>query len=152
MSTYKRLATASLLEVIPKIQANWDVSKPRMLIGDHSVGIYSIRMRTFGRDARASCGISCVGCGLEASFFAAEVFEQGNQDTAHANLYGIRDGEEVLFTHDHTLARALGGKDSLSNTKVMCFTCNNAKSKGEAKLAAQLGSHKKPVAKKRKKL
>jgi hypothetical protein len=115
MPTYKRLAIAPLDYIVPKIQANWNVSEPRALIDGHSVGIYSIRMRTFGRDARASCGLSCRGCGLEASFFAAEVFARGNQDTPHANLYGIKDGEEILFTHDHILARALGGKDALSN-------------------------------------
>ncbi|MNE07882.1 hypothetical protein D3C80_1005220 [compost metagenome] len=37
----------------------------------------------------------------------------------------------MLFTHDHTLARSLGGTDDASNTTTMCAKCNFLKSKGE---------------------
>jgi hypothetical protein len=51
------------------------------------------------------------------------------------NLYGMKDGNEVLFTHDHILARGLGGADDLTNSQTMCSPCNGNKSKAEGKEA-----------------
>lgn len=56
----------------------------------------------------------------------------------HLNLYGVREDEDVLFTHDHKLARALGGADNLSNAQLMCSPCNGKKSKGETKEVLRL--------------
>lgn len=56
----------------------------------------------------------------------------------HLNLWGVKDGEEVLFTHDHVLARGLGGKDNLDNTQTMCCYCNWEKGDLEAILANEL--------------
>ena len=133
MPTYTRLSIVSLLDVIPKIQANWSVPNAKTVIDGHMVGVSSLRLKTFGRDARASCGIACKACGLEAEYFAIETFARGIVRQPHVNLYGLKDGEEVLFTHDHILARALGGKDILSNTQTMCSPCNSKKSKVEQK-------------------
>jgi hypothetical protein len=86
-------------------------------------------MKTFGRAATSKDGIKCKGCGMKATHFAVEDFRGSNQRVPHANLYGMdRDGTEVLFTHDHKLARALGGDDNLNNTQVMCSPCNTKKS------------------------
>jgi hypothetical protein len=41
----------------------------------------------------------------------------------------------VLFTHDHTLARGLGGADAIENTTTMCSPCNQKKSRLEGALA-----------------
>lgn len=131
MSTYVRLGIAALNDVIPRIQANWSEPAAKAMIGGHSVGVSSLRMKTFGRDARASCGIACRTCGLEAEYFAIETFARGLVRSPHVNLYGVKDGIEVLFTHDHILARALGGKDSLMNTQTMCAPCNSKKSHNE---------------------
>ncbi len=66
---------------------------------------------------------------MKAAFFAVENFRGSNQSVPHANLYGVdREGNEVLFTHDHKLARSLGGADNLNNTQVMCSPCNTKKS------------------------
>src|ERR1035437_4967983 len=87
------------------------------------VGVSSVRMRTFAKAETSATGMKCVCCGLEATFFAVE--QSPGQDSWHLNLYGVKDGEETLFTHDHIKARALGGADNLSNTQLMCSPCNS---------------------------
>jgi len=52
----------------------------------------------------------------------------------HLNLYGTdHNNKEVLFTHDHTLARGLGGADARDNTTTMCSPCNARKARVECK-------------------
>lgn len=140
MAQYTRHAIVSLEEVIPQIHANWDYPRARyMLESGHFVGVSSLRMKTFGRAAHSPNGLRCVTCNLEAKFFAAESFSRSQDQSPHVNLYGINDnGTEVLFTHDHILARSLGGADNLSNSQIMCSPCNNKKSRGEHKLATAL--------------
>lgn len=137
-TTYQRHAIASLDEVIPEIMAKWDMPRPDRftLISGHSIGISSLRMKTFCRAAYKG-KLACVSCGLEGRFFGVETFSRGNQTMPHANLYGVKDGEEILFTHDHILARALGGSDDLDNSQVMCSPCNSHKSIAEGQEARQ---------------
>lgn len=131
MNQYIRYAVAPLDAIIPEIKANWDKAVPRMTYGDWSFNIYSLRLRTFCRAAYQNL-LECSCCKLKAEYFAVEGFKTNNDNNSvHVNLYGRRNGEEVLFTHDHTLARALGGADNLSNTSVMCSFCNSKKSKAE---------------------
>lgn len=75
-------------------------------------------------------GTQCSACGLEARFYAVERHVHHTGDSPyHLNLWGIdANGDEVLFTHDHTLARSAGGADHISNTTTMCSPCNFAKS------------------------
>lgn len=81
-----------------------------------SVKISSLRLTTFKRK-----GIKCKCCGLEASHFAIDKqFKQGPQ----LNLFGMEDGEEILFTKDHILPKSKGGKDCLNNMQTMCTICN----------------------------
>jgi hypothetical protein len=82
-----------------------------------------VRLPTFVKH-----GTTCVTCKLPASFFAVE--RRGGQTTRyHLNLYGVNDkGMDVLFTHDHILARSAGGLDTLENTQTMCSPCNSHKS------------------------
>ena len=110
--------------------------KHRVEINDEMVNIFSTRLKTFYEH-----GTECSKCGLSASFFAIErnLTDEKNNAPYHLNLYGVKDGEEILFTHDHTLARALGGAPhSMDNTSTMCQPCNTEKSIGEQKLAEQL--------------
>jgi hypothetical protein len=114
--------------------------KPKIKVGDLIVNCSSLRLQTFRRR-----GVKCVCCGIDASFFAFEkqVFNT-QQNVHHANLWGFdKDGNEVLFTHDHTIARALGGVDNLSNTKTMCGPCNWAKGEQERVLVDNLRRSKK---------
>jgi hypothetical protein len=138
MAQYIRLATAPIDEVVTHILHHWtnnSAETKRVPVNGHPVGVVSLRLRTFGRMFKNTGKIHCVSCGLPAEFFAVEKFSRGVQPFAHANLYGTSDGKDVLFTHDHILARSLGGADNLSNTQVMCSPCNAKKGVYEQKLA-----------------
>ena len=132
MNTYIRHSVLSLQEVLPVLRIFRSTGKDhKEVFNNWKVGVSSLRLRTFARDAGDNFEIYCSACGLKASFFAIEAFARGNHEMVHINLYGVKDGKDVLFTHDHTLARSLGGIDSLSNTTTMCSPCNNFKSKAE---------------------
>lgn len=83
----------------------------RIEVLGQSVRITSLRLQTFAAHPPV-----CVDpqCGCKATHFAVERSAGANGAPAegryHLNLYG-RDarGQEVLFTHDHALARSLGG-------------------------------------------
>lgn len=91
------------------------------------VRLGSVRLQTF-----AAYGTTCVCCNKKATHFAME--RHLNNEVYHLNLYGIDDdGSELLFTHDHILARSLGGPDHICNTQTMCTKCNSYKSIGEHK-------------------
>lgn len=55
------------------------------------MNVSSMRLLTF-----KELGCKCVSCGLEGTVFVKE--RQGEELNWHFNLYGHRDGEEVLFT------------------------------------------------------
>jgi len=99
-------------------------AKVKETVAGQLVKVTGVRLNTF-----ATKGCTCSSCGLNATHFAIETpaFNKGDP-TWHLNLWGIKDGEEVLFTHDHTVARADGGSDNLSNTTTMCSPCNSIKS------------------------
>ena len=74
----------------------------------------------------ATKGCICCKCGLKASYFALE--KHKDQDRYHLNLYGINEqGKEVLFTKDHIIPKAKGGKNILENYQTMCNVCNEFK-------------------------
>lgn len=77
---------------------------------------------------------TCVCCGCKGTYLAIEKNEKdkGNtQNHYHLNLYGTKDGKEVLFTKDHIKAKSKGGKDILSNYQTMCVECNAMKGNKE---------------------
>ena len=85
-----------------------------------------LRLATFLSQPR-----QCSSCGLPARYFAIERC-LGERGRYHLNLYGVNaQGHSILMTHDHTLARSLGGANNLSNTTAMCAPCNLQKSKRE---------------------
>jgi len=132
---YLRSEVIPITEIIPDVKAHWNEKRARIQLPSGIwVGVSSLRMKTFAR--AVSKGMKCVCCELEGKFFAVE--QSPGQDSWHLNLYGVRDGEEVLFTHDHIKARALSGADNLSNSQLMCSPCNGKKSKGEGKEVARL--------------
>jgi rubredoxin len=75
---------------------------------------------------------TCPVCGLSAQYFAIERNYKLDEKTDgtyeenyHLNLYGINDDdEEILFTKDHIIAKANGGKNKLDNYVTMCTVCN----------------------------
>lgn len=127
---YQRLGKVSI-ETVREAQAKvWNDGKPpqaKLNVLGTNVKLFSkgTRLKTFFEH-----GTECSACGLQASFYAVErpAHETGDFPY-HLNLWGIDGkGQEVLFTHDHTLARSAGGKDHTSNTTTMCSPCNFAKS------------------------
>jgi len=67
----------------------------------------------------------CVCCGLKGTRMFLEYHPYDM--TPHFNLYGESEGELVLMTKDHILAKASGGEDRHSNYQTMCATCNALK-------------------------
>jgi hypothetical protein len=103
-----------------------------LFVADHKISIIpSLRLQTF-LEKGLQCSVP--DCGLVGSFFAVERSWPGKNRPKfpprfHLNLYAIDPtGKEILFTHDHTLARSLGGSDTLDNTTTMCAPHNSAKS------------------------
>jgi hypothetical protein len=130
--TYERIGILNIEEVIPVIQEHFDVygNKGKVDISGFYVNVQSVRLRTF-----AHTGTSCECCGIKAEYFAVERSPGNPKAGYHLNLWGHDDeGNDVLFTHDHILARALGGKDDLTNTETMCGPCNWEKGKIEQKI------------------
>lgn len=118
IQVYERAGVLSIEEVLPLINDPGVTSK---VFHGHKINLTSLRLRTFGK----SC--TCSDCGLEATHFAVE-----SNSNWHLNLWATRPGmREMLFTHDHTLARGLGGADDESNVTTMCAKCNHRKSIGE---------------------
>jgi hypothetical protein len=130
MSQYLRHAIAPLDDIFLAIKEGWNNPGAKMKFQEWTFNIHSLRLRTFCR-CRGNLVCSC--CGLKAQYFAVESFKHGSPNSVHINLYGRADGKEILFTHDHTLARSLGGKDNMSNTTVMCSPCNSRKATEESK-------------------
>ena len=140
MNHYDRHSKVATDYVLMLIRKHWDAelagkALPRPTINGVSVGVSSLRLRTF-----LTHGLTCSTCNLKAEFFAIERDLKGVKTNAsyHLNLYGDAGNGDVLFTHDHTHARGLGGVDHLSNTTTMCAKCNNAKARLESKLVNQL--------------
>lgn len=78
----------------------------------------SLRLQTFYHK-----GLVCCKCGLPAKFFVKE--KAIPNEAWHVNLYGVnKEGQEVLFTHDHIVPKSRGGKNNLENTQTMCCYCN----------------------------
>lgn len=142
---YRRFLKLDIDEAMKPIIESLELKKAKASFGEHKVNVTSLRLRTFAL-ARVKYGLhgdrpfGCVKCGLKAAFFAVEtqVFDK-NAQSPHLNLYGVNEeGEEVLMTHDHRIARSLGGKDDLTNTQLMCSPCNAAKAVVEQKFREEV--------------
>ena len=133
---HSKVEIDTVLEMIRAVMHSPDFrpsAKIKKEINGTQVKLSSLRLQSF-----AANGTICAECGLEASFFAIErdLAQAARNGGFHLNLYGIdNEGVDVLFTHDHILARALGGKDRLENTRTCCYHCNNKKAGLEGELA-----------------
>jgi len=134
---YDRLKTITLEEGFELIST---AVEKRVIMDGAAVSVQSTRLTTF-----LLCGPQCSyeGCVYSGTFFAVErdlkdAGKDGISKPYHLNLWGVdEDGREVLFTHDHKLARCLGGADHVNNTQTMCCWHNWMKSKKESHLANQ---------------
>jgi len=108
------------LDILPELldSKNKKTDKYKIING-FNVKISSQRYPVFQRS------LECPTCHCVASYFAIErpVFPENAR--YHLNLYGLdKKGNEVLFTKDHILAKANGGKNIQSNYRTMCAVCN----------------------------
>jgi hypothetical protein len=138
---YARLTTLPIDLVILAIKEQEGVrSNSRVELGGVMVKLSSLRLRCF-----ANKGTICEYCKLPAQYFAVErsLADEEKGRPYHINLWGIGpDGEEVLFTHDHVLARALGGApNDLENAVTSCGPCNWRKGLEEQKLVEKLSEN-----------
>lgn len=65
----------------------------------------------------------CVTCGLEGKYYKKTFTLEG----CHINLYGVKNGKEILITKDHIIPKSKGGKNIFSNYQCMCSPCNSKK-------------------------
>ncbi len=101
---------------------NGNKSKRTMLDGVE-VHLTSLRLLTFFQK-----GTVCSCCGLKASYFAFErnAGKRGKpaQGSYHLNLWGVNEeGEEVLFTHDHTVYFKLYKSDHIKKNVTTEGSC-----------------------------
>lgn len=104
--------------------------RKRVRVGDWEVSLNSLRLYTFATHPPCCSNPECT---VRADYFAVEMqtSNDGRPVNSHhqLNLYGIDEqGNRHMMTHDHTLARSLGGEDNLTNTSAMCARCNKHKS------------------------
>jgi 5-methylcytosine-specific restriction endonuclease McrA len=131
--TYDRHSVATINEVLNAIKTSIDSIRARQkpvkaLINGLSINAKSLRLQTF-----LEKGIICVKCGRTGTHFAIE--RSANQEVYHLNLWATDEhGDEYLMTHDHIIARSLGGADKIENTQPMCSLCNAEKGVEELKL------------------
>ena len=92
------------------------LQKIKEVFDDYPIKVYSQRYELFLGSTK------CIKCGLEANYYRIERHETHN--SWHFNLYGVRNGNEILFTKDHIIPKAHGGKNILSNYQTMCAECN----------------------------
>lgn len=136
---YDRHSVLPLSEVLHAIQITINQIKARnkkpskTLFNGHQVNLKSLRLQTF-----LEKGLTCVTCGRTGTHFALERqigLKNSNGTAYHVNLWATdENGDEYLMTHDHILARSLGGKDAIENTQTMCSPCNAKKGVKEQEL------------------
>jgi hypothetical protein len=137
---YQRLATLPLWQGLQFIRSGVD----EIIFSGERVGVNSLRLQTF-----LFKGVRCYAedCPLEGEFWAIERCGSQNQQPSakhpkagryHLNLYAQMGGREILMTHDHVIARSLGGKDVLSNVVTMCDRHNTQKSHFEGWISEML--------------
>lgn len=118
----------SVQEVFSWIEDNSTSSgirKRKVVMDGDMMSFGSLRYETFMQK-----GTICCKCGLVGDRFYKErnfVTEKSN-GPYHFNLYGVdADGDEILITKDHIIAKSLGGTDTIDNLQPLCMVCNGLK-------------------------
>ena len=118
----ERLCTLPLTqELLDKLK---DEVRPKsfMTIEGQKVKLTSQRYAVFKKSH------VCCSCGIVGCFLAVE--RNRGDKNYHFNLYAFDgQGDEVLITKDHIIAKANGGKNTLDNYQTMCMPCNTIKGK-----------------------
>ena len=112
--------TFSIEEIFNLLQNSMKNNTPYIIVDGEEVHSDSQRYQVF-----MNYGCTCSKCGLKASYFALERYKE--QPRYHLNLYGMKNGREILFTKDHIIPKAKGGKNTMDNYQTMCAVCNREK-------------------------
>ncbi len=126
---YERLGIVSTDIILPLIESHSSI-----IVYGKKVKLNTLRMKVFKHK-----GLQCAyeKCHYVGSYFAVERDLKHLDDNLpyHLNLWGKTEvvGQDVLFTHDHILARSLGGENNMENCQPMCVWHNNYKSIEESK-------------------
>lgn len=120
---YERIGVLTIERGLDLIRSR---SEEKKLFG-HIVRLKSSgnRLNTF-----VVSGTECKQCGAQAEYFAVERQKSNgvNPIRFHLNLWGTtKNGQPLLFTHDHIIPRACGGEDVIENCQTMCHICNENK-------------------------
>ncbi len=96
-------------------------TKTLVEIDGHMMEMFSHRYANFKFN-----GTVCKHCGIQGLYFYKERHYQDKN--YHFNLYGVdSEGNEVLMTKDHIIAKSKGGKDVIENYQCLCEQCNSRK-------------------------
>jgi 5-methylcytosine-specific restriction endonuclease McrA len=118
----KTIAEYKLDEVLPFIPNGDERVSKRIFIdnngNEYSIKTQSLRLKTFKRSQ------TCVCCGLQGTKF---LLQRAVEENPHLNLFGEKDGEDILFTMDHFVPQSKGGTNDPSNLQTMCSQCNELK-------------------------
>ena len=122
--SYRVLGVFDIEDVLPHI-AKDDTERKKVVDYVAEGATWSVKM---GSD-RLRClqrGPRCICCGLEGIQFQLELPPRDKRP--HFNLYGMdTDGDLVMLTKDHIVARAKGGGNHPSNLQTLCCVCNERK-------------------------
>jgi len=110
----------SVNEVLDHVDLAWAGRKKKVDFDGDIIKVWSLRYRLFKEK-----GCKCVTCGMDGTYFVKE--RNGDEGPYHFNLYGIKDGEEMMMTKDHIHAKSKGGSNRLENLQPMCYECNQEK-------------------------
>jgi ADP-ribose pyrophosphatase len=69
----------------------------------------------------------CVCCGLKGEVLILELHRNQKEKNPHFNFYARQEGQLILMTKDHIMAKANGGTDARDNLQTMCTICNHLK-------------------------
>ena len=128
---YDRFPKAySFEEVLPYVKLemskNWGKKYGKVNFDGNMVNMASDRYKCF-----KIWGTTCVSCGLQGTTFYLEKTKGVKYESYHFNLYGYRDGKEILMTKDHVIPKSRGGLDIIKNYRPMCYICNQEKGNHE---------------------
>lgn len=117
---YMKLVPEDKRKILEKENITKRKERVYAIINGVQVNLTSQRLILFEKNNK------CVDCGLVGTYLALEKTNEIDK-SYHLNLYGIRDGEEILMTKDHIFPKSLGGSNKLKNYQTMCRVCNMKK-------------------------
>ncbi len=119
---YTKLGNYSLEDIHGRICWNRKTDPKKVQFGKYMVKMQSQRYKLFSKNH------VCVKCGLKGEYYTLEYQTYSdNQNQPHFNLYGVKDGLEIMLTKDHIQPKSKEGKNNLKNYQTMCIICNQEK-------------------------